>query len=46
MKQFIRQMLKLLAYAAACVVILLAIVVGLFRLFLPRVPEYQDEIKA
>jgi len=29
----------------AGVVILLAIVVGLFRLLLPRLPEYQEEIK-
>lgn len=46
MKHFLQRLLKFLAYVAACVVILLAIVVGLFRLFLPRVPEYQDEIKA
>lgn len=45
MKNFIRRLIKFLAYVAACVVILLAIAVGLFRLFLPRVPEYQDEIK-
>lgn len=30
---------------AAAIVILLAIAVGLFRLFLPRLPEYQDDIK-
>jgi uncharacterized protein (TIGR02099 family) len=45
MKQFLQSIIKYLAYAAACIVILLAIAVGLFRLFLPRVPEYQDEIK-
>ncbi|MBT8107315.1 MAG: TIGR02099 family protein [Gammaproteobacteria bacterium] len=28
------------------ILILLAVIVGLFRLFLPRLPEYQDEIKA
>ena len=39
-------MFKIAAYAAAGVVILLAIAVGLFRLFLPRLPEYQDEIKS
>jgi len=45
MKRFFQHLVKFLAYLAACVVILLAIAVGLFRLFLPRVPEYQDEIK-
>ena len=46
MKSFLRRLIKILAYSAAVVVILLAIAVGLFRLFLPRVPEYQDEIKS
>ena len=45
MKAFFRQLMKVVAYTAAVIVILLAIAVGLFRLFLPRVPEYQDEIK-
>ena len=45
MKQWFRRLLKYAAYAAATIVILLAIVVGLFRLFLPRLPEYQDDIK-
>ena len=45
MKRFLRRLAKITAYAAACIVILLAIAVGLFRLLLPRVPEYQDEIK-
>jgi uncharacterized protein (TIGR02099 family) len=45
MKNFLRRLFKVFAYSAASVVILLAIGVGLFRLFLPRVPEYQDEIK-
>ena len=45
MKSFLQRLLKYLAYLAAGVVILLAIAVGLFRLFLPRLPEYQDEIK-
>ena len=45
MKQFFRKMLKLAAYSAAALVILLAILVGLFRLFLPRLPEYQDDIE-
>jgi len=46
MKNILRRLIKYLAYSAAVVVILLAIAVGLFRLFLPRVPEYQDEIKS
>ncbi len=46
MKRFLQRLFKLVAYLAAGVVILLAIAVGLFRLFLPRLPEYQDEIKA
>ena len=45
MKRFLRRLTKYIAYVAAVIVILLAIAVGLFRLFLPRVPEYQDEIK-
>ncbi len=45
MKSFLRRLLKIVAYAAAGVVIALAIAVGLFRLFLPRLPEYQEEIK-
>ena len=45
MKNFLRRLLKIAAYAAASLVILLAIAVGLFRLFLPRLPEYQEEIK-
>ncbi|HNP35172.1 MAG TPA: YhdP family protein [Woeseiaceae bacterium] len=36
---------KVAAYAMAGVVVLLAIAVGLFRLFLPRLPEYQEQIK-
>ena len=45
MKQFFRKLFKLAAYSAAALVILLAILVGLFRLFLPRLPEYQDDIE-
>ena len=40
------RIIKFFAYTVASIVILLAIGVGLFRLFLPRLPEYQDEIKA
>ncbi len=46
MKTLLRRLLKFLAYSAAALVILLAVAVGLFRLFLPRLPEYQEEIKA
>ncbi len=46
MRQFVKKLVKVLAYTAAGVVILLAVAVGLFRLFLPRLPEYQDELKA
>jgi len=45
MKVFLQRLFKFAAYTAAGVVILLAIAVGLFRLFLPRVPEYQEDIK-
>jgi len=45
MKELIKRIMKFVAYTAAAVVILLAVGVGLFRLFLPRLPEYQDEIK-
>ncbi len=45
MKSFFHRLMKIAVYFAATVVILLAIAVGLFRLFLPRLPEYQDDIK-
>jgi len=45
MKELLRKLLKFLAYLAAGIVILLAIAVGLFRLMLPRLPEYQEDIK-
>ncbi len=45
-KKFLQRLLKIATYAAAGLVILLAIAVGLFRLFLPRLPEYQEEIKS
>ena len=45
MKELLQRLFKFTAYTVAGVVILLAIVVGLFRLFLPRLPEYQDNIK-
>ncbi|MFQ6005768.1 MAG: YhdP family protein [Woeseia sp.] len=46
MKKLLQSLAKYLAYALAAVVILLAVAVGLFRLMLPRLPEYQEEIKA
>ncbi|HZW59306.1 MAG TPA: DUF3971 domain-containing protein, partial [Woeseiaceae bacterium] len=46
MKAFLRRLLKSVAYLAAALVILLAVAVGLFRLMLPRLPAYQEEIKA
>ncbi|MGB5627718.1 MAG: DUF3971 domain-containing protein, partial [Woeseiaceae bacterium] len=45
MKVFLQRLFKFAAYTAAGVVIFLAIAVGLFRLFLPRLPEYQEDIK-
>lgn len=45
MKRFLKKLAKLAAYLAATTVILLAIAVGLFRLMLPRLPEYQEQIK-
>lgn len=39
------RLLKFFAYLAGGLVIVLAIAVGLFRLFLPRLPEYQEDIK-
>ncbi|MCP4300338.1 MAG: TIGR02099 family protein [Gammaproteobacteria bacterium] len=46
MKGFLQRLFQIAAYTAAGVVILLAIAVGLFRLFLPRLPEYQEDIKS
>jgi len=45
MKALFKKLVKLLAYLAAGAVILLAVAVGLFRLLLPRLPAYQEEIK-
>ena len=45
MRHLINKIVKSLAYLVAAFVILLAVAVGLFRLLLPRLPEYQDEIK-
>lgn len=45
MKRFFQKLLKIFGYSAATLIVLLAVLVGLFRLFLPRLPEYQEEIK-
>ena len=45
MRSLLQKIVSILGYTAATVLIVMAIVVGLFRLFLPRLPEYQDEIK-
>lgn len=45
MKELLQRIVKALAYLAALLIILLAVAVGLFRLLLPRLPEYQEEIK-
>ena len=46
MKKLLRKLLKYSIYLGTTLVILLAVGVGLFRLFLPKLPEYQEEIKA
>ena len=45
MKQLLRKLIRGVAYFGAAIVIVLAIAVGIFRLMLPRLPEYQEEIK-
>jgi uncharacterized protein YhdP len=45
MKKFFDTLIKIFGYSAATLIVLLAVLVGLFRLFLPRLPEYQEEIK-
>ncbi len=45
MNRLLQKLAKVAAYLAATIVILLAIAVGLFRLMLPRLPEYQEQIK-
>ena len=46
MKRLLQKLIKYLAYVGAAVVIVLALAVGIFRLMLPRLPEYQEEIKS
>jgi len=45
MKKLLRKLIKYLANIGAALVIVLAIAVGIFRLMLPQLPEYQEEIK-
>lgn len=45
MKHVLQKIVKYLAYSVAAAVILLAIAVGVFRLMLPKLPEYQEQIK-
>ena len=45
MKRLLAKLIRGLAYFGAAIVIVLAIAVGIFRLMLPRLPEYQEEIK-
>jgi len=45
MRNLLRRLLKFVAYTAGGLVILLAVAVGLFRLFLPRLTDYQENIK-
>jgi len=46
MLRILKKIRNFLAYALAALVILLAVMVGLFRLFLPRLTEYQADIKS
>ncbi len=45
MLKLLKRIRNWLAYTLAGAVILLAVVVGLFRLFLPRLTEYQEDLK-
>ena len=45
MKTLLRKLAKYLVYLGTVLIILLAVAVGLFRLFLPKLPAYQEEIK-
>lgn len=46
MKHWLRRLVRGLAVLGASLVILLALLVGLFRLLVPQVPEYQAELEA
>ncbi len=45
MPKFFRTLLRWLAYLGATLIVLLAIAVGLFRLLVPELPEYREEIE-
>ena len=45
MKELLRKLVRYISYVGAALIILLALAVGIFRLMLPRLPEYQEEIK-
>ncbi len=45
MRKILGQVVKVTAHAFGGLVILLAVAVGLFRLLLPKLPAYQEEIK-
>ena len=45
MLNLLKRIRNWLAYTLAGLVILLAVMVGLFRLFLPRLTEYQEDLK-
>jgi uncharacterized protein (TIGR02099 family) len=42
----LRKLAKYLSYTLAALIILAAVAVGLLRIMLPQLPEYQDEIEA
>ena len=46
MKYWLKKLIRGTAYSGAALVIVLAIAVGVFRLMLPRLPAYQEEIKS
>ena len=46
MSRLLRRIFKYLVYAAAAGVMLLALLVGIARLLLPLVPDYQEDIRA
>lgn len=46
MRKLLRKLLRYVAYVGATMIIVLAVAVGIFRLMLPRLPEYQEEVKA
>ena len=45
MPRVLKKLLRWLAYTAAVLVVLLAVAIGLFRLLVPELPEYREEIE-